>query len=476
MRIATFAVAICLWLLGAKAIQAQVTWKTEIVDPGAVSNSYTSLGVGRDGTLHVAYRKSTSAWYAVKRAGAWTTERIPYSTDVSMTVYQIALVLDHDDQPHVAFSMFYDGDDYTPAYVRYAKKTSGTWSVATISGCSIYGEIGGLELALDSRGCPAFVFIATDWCGGDGVKYAYPTGVDCQEWDVENVMPASCLNNQFTASLAFDAFDEPHVCLGCSQVPLQYASRSNAGWSFENIRPGSEGLSRGGSLKFDSRGDPNVVFLSVAGVDVGYSVKRNGAWTSELVDTPGNASPHVESLVLDSQERPHFWYVKWSGSNRDVHYALKRGSQWITSDVDTVNNFRGTASIELDGGGLPWIAYAGVGGVRVASVSTVIERAKTDGVTAISEALELRVLPNPSVHGGVEIVYSGHLAQSVTVRIYDTSGRIVRTLLDGSESGTGGSVAWDGRDSQGRLAAAGAYFVQARSDRGTRTERVIVLR
>jgi hypothetical protein len=46
----------------------------------------------------------------------------------------------------------------------------------------------------------------------------------------------------------------------------------------------------------------------------------------------------------------------------------------------------------------------------------------------------------------------------VTLRIYDASGRLVRTLLDGGAPRTGDVVVWDGTTDLGRPAASGVYF------------------
>ena len=49
----------------------------------------------------------------------------------------------------------------------------------------------------------------------------------------------------------------------------------------------------------------------------------------------------------------------------------------------------------------------------------------------------------------------------VTLRVYDLSGRLVRTLLDGAPHGRGRHEAvWDGRDGAGRSLAAASYVAR----------------
>jgi hypothetical protein len=50
-------------------------------------------------------------------------------------------------------------------------------------------------------------------------------------------------------------------------------------------------------------------------------------------------------------------------------------------------------------------------------------------------------------------------AESVSLRVYDTAGRLVRTLLAGSPGQAGrNEVVWNGRDNQGNQAASGVYL------------------
>jgi len=77
-------------------------------------------------------------------------------------------------------------------------------------------------------------------------------------------------------------------------------------------------------------------------------------------------------------------------------------------------------------------------------------------------------MPNPFLTG---TVFAYDLAQRtrVTLRVYDVSGRVVRSLVAGAEQDAGRySIEWDGRDDAGRAAAAGLYF--ARLDAGGRSD------
>jgi len=68
----------------------------------------------------------------------------------------------------------------------------------------------------------------------------------------------------------------------------------------------------------------------------------------------------------------------------------------------------------------------------------------------------LRAYPNPFVHS---VVLTASGIGTATARIYDNTGRLIRTL-----TGTG-RWAWDGRDEAGRLLATGVYFCRIAGDR-----------
>jgi flagellar hook capping protein FlgD len=88
---------------------------------------------------------------------------------------------------------------------------------------------------------------------------------------------------------------------------------------------------------------------------------------------------------------------------------------------------------------------------------------------------------NPLRQGSAAIHLSLGQADRVTVRIYDVSGRLVRTLANGQLFHAGRvdpSLTWDGLDDRGRRVARGAYFVSVRYQvsRFETTRRMIVLR
>ena len=71
------------------------------------------------------------------------------------------------------------------------------------------------------------------------------------------------------------------------------------------------------------------------------------------------------------------------------------------------------------------------------------------------------------------------LAQSTetTIRVFDISGKVVDTLINGNLLDAGEhSVTWSGRDSEGREVAAGVYFYNLEAGSFTKTRRMVLLK
>jgi Zn-dependent M28 family amino/carboxypeptidase len=114
------------------------------------------------------------------------------------------------------------------------------------------------------------------------------------------------------------------------------------------------------------------------------------------------------------------------------------------------------------------------------NVAVVAELAGPRSSSAVGNEFErsnirLAIHPNPFRSGShvlFHIPASGH----VSLRVYDTSGHLVRTLVDGLE-GTGlSSVTWDGANEMRAPVAGGVYFCQLRWDAEILTRRIVLAR
>lgn len=80
-------------------------------------------------------------------------------------------------------------------------------------------------------------------------------------------------------------------------------------------------------------------------------------------------------------------------------------------------------------------------------------------------------VPNPA-RGPVRITWTLPLASSVTLRVHDVSGRLVRGWSGVAAAGTS-TMTWDFRDGEGRLLPAGVYALRLEAAGVVRTRRVV---
>jgi flagellar hook assembly protein FlgD len=64
----------------------------------------------------------------------------------------------------------------------------------------------------------------------------------------------------------------------------------------------------------------------------------------------------------------------------------------------------------------------------------------------------------------------------VTLQIYDVSGRLVRTLIDGYKPSGAGAVSWNGRNDQGQPMASGIYFYRMTAPGFSEMKKMVLLR
>jgi predicted outer membrane repeat protein len=99
------------------------------------------------------------------------------------------------------------------------------------------------------------------------------------------------------------------------------------------------------------------------------------------------------------------------------------------------------------------------------------------GDDSILEDIRLRANPNP-FSSGTRISYSVPRQSSapVLLRIFDPTGRLVRTLVDAAQPAGTYSVAWNGTDLTGQMATGGIYFCRLSVGEETQTNRMILLK
>jgi hypothetical protein len=176
--------------------------------------------------------------------------------------------------------------------------------------------------------------------------------------------------------------------------------------------------------------------------DTGYSPGED-FWTVEVTDDGSN------------------WVqLEWTSAS-DRSWSLH---SFVLEDyIDLTSNVRFRFIATDEGGGS--VVEAGVDEFQISGFRAPDLTATEDG----SIPLRLTLLPNSPnpFNPETKITFGLPVAQAVTLRVYDTRGRLTRTLLDGNRFDAGfHSLSWDGRDERARSVSSGIYFYLLETESG----------
>ena len=96
-------------------------------------------------------------------------------------------------------------------------------------------------------------------------------------------------------------------------------------------------------------------------------------------------------------------------------------------------------------------------------------------VPGAAPAFGVAARPNP-FNPAVTLHYTVPRPGRVSMKVYDTRGALVRTLLDEDVRQVSGAVTWDGADESGKGVSSGLYFVETRADGQVDVRKVTMLK
>jgi len=170
------------------------------------------------------------------------------------------------------------------------------------------------------------------------------------------------------------------------------------------------------------------------------------------------------------------WYVGEGVSEPATVYRAFPGGNWtslrsLAIPSDHVVIFTDSTAVP----GQPYRYRLGVwkGGMEAFSGEVVLQ---LPSAAAPPRALALGpTVPNPS-RGSTSISYSLPSTGPVRIRVFDVTGRMVALLRQDAEPAGVHTVVWNGRDSRGRDAGSGIYFVKLDSEGQSRVRKIALTR
>ncbi len=269
-----------------------------------------------------------------------------------------------------------------------------------------------------------------------------------------------------------------------------------------------------------------IVFLAVGGsagarADEAFSIVVNdddgapgyievsGAWTgstigadcpgipndsSRYVVQPGNLGATATFTPAISTDGSYLIEMALPVTASASHHALYEvhslgglacDSVWIDQRTESACDWRelgvyqlfaGTdnfVSVINDGTGLGYVLRADLMRFTYKSPLTVI---LSGDVSTLPQAYALfQNHPNP-FNAATEIVYQLPAAGHVALKVYNTLGQEVHTLVDSKQQAGEYRLFWNGRDDDGREAASGLYFCRMEAGDFRRTIKMVLVR
>lgn len=231
---------------------------------------------------------------------------------------------------------------------------------------------------------------------------------------------------------------------------------------------------------------------------------HHSGWTSEdrnhlFINDEQAYSPHADFTVWNIEDPSNAFKVgEYNDPDATIHNAYRRGGFLLTSyyregfqvfDVVDPANPCFVAQYDtsvLTGEG----SFDGLFGIYPFAPSGNIYGSDfTNGLYIFSFTAEPTAVPDGTPRGfalrqnypnpfnpTTTIAYDLDAATRVTLNVFDTGGRRVRTLVDQAQGAGRQSVQWDGLDSAGRRVASGVYFYRLDAAGRAETRRMILLK
>jgi ligand-binding sensor domain-containing protein len=182
----------------------------------------------------------------------------------------------------------------------------------------------------------------------------------------------------------------------------------------------------------------------------------------------------IREIVHDSHGNIWFGdkFINENGSLGLVQYDGTNIRLWRTNNSDIASNLINMIEIDEQKGEV-WVAtnrgISVLGGV-IAPVTSVEE----SNTIVVEEYQLAQNYPNP-FNPETVIEYTLESAQNIVLVVYNTSGQLIRTLVNEHKQPGIYSVRWNGKNDDGRLVSSGTYFYEIHNDQGHRLTKSLIL-
>ncbi len=363
-----FTVFIIAWMLViAATLGVLVLTRAWTIQPFSPDGSITSIGIGVDshGAAHIVYTEGyygeARLEYTTNSGGSWVTQTLASGQNTS----GVRLALDSRDRLHI---VYVTGSQANWTYrfvpeVQYLTVTDGGWSHRTLASNATAPSI-----ALDARGAAYVAYSYRAYANGtvpydnESLRLLTDAG---GSWTNSTLWGWDDPSNSilYLTSIAVDPHGSVHL-VSEQTFWLRYFTNATGSWTSESLEPEANPWEDPPSLALDGEGRVHLGFEGYAppgatglpGLAVIHGIRTDGKWTYESVDTWRGSDPSYAAMAVGANGDAHFAYSdRLDGT---IKYATNAGGTWTVTTLEHgyVTGFY--ASIALDGGGRPHVAYA----------------------------------------------------------------------------------------------------------------------
>ena len=282
----------------------------------------------------------------------------------------------------------------------------------------------------------------------DGAGNVYVTGRSvCSEtyWDYATVKYNTSGTEQWVARYdAASSYDVVYAIAIDDAGNVYVTGRSEDSGTYQDYA----------TVKYNSSGTEQWVARYDAAIDwdKAFAIAVDGAGNVYVTGESGcSETGYNYATVKYSSSGAEQWVARYDGprSGEDLAYAIA---------VDGAGNVYVTGRSSWPNSDYATIKYSQGPGVAEASPDVSSNR------------LEItQLIPQPV------ITYTLPSSSSISLKIYDVTGKLVRTLVTGSQEAGTRIVTWDGRDRSGQLVSSGLYFIRIATPEFSRTAKVIIV-
>jgi C1A family cysteine protease len=228
-----------------------------------------------------------------------------------------------------------------------------------------------------------------------------------------------------------------------------------------------------------------VNVIDIAGYAGGYSNESSACVSGpDLIEPSVTLTDPAGGETFQSGDTLH---VRWTATDNvgidsvAVELSLDAGAEWTLLSSPEPDDTLCTWVIPVDAESdsclvrvTAWDPSHNAGSDVSAGLFAIEKPATGDGQIPAATAL-LQNYPNP-FNGHTTIAWSLAEDAFVDIRIYDTAGRLVRTVVS-AEHGPGSyRTVWNGRDDAGRPVASGVYFLRMTAGEVRQARKIVYLR